>query len=184
MVDTTINKGDAYITDGDIVTVSNTNDTIRTSGNQIVVHIIPTTKIDYLYENAVAPIPIPITKQQRGQDPLDRIIDLKRIKEIVTVQGFLEDGGGSSAESKRDNLLTLGKKRGELTLVYGQRYSTNNLQTLWERNSDERGCFIMKMNFTSTTGKLGLNIGGGGGSQEPTERNISINVSLIRGKDM
>jgi len=39
------------------------------------------------------------------------------------------------------------------------------------------------MQFTSTTGKLGLNIGGAT-NEEPSERNIGINITLIRGKDM
>ena len=158
MTDTTINRGDSYITDGDIVTVSRPNNTIRTTGEQIVVQIIPTTKIDYIYDNNILPIPIPVSKSSRANLPLNRIIDLKRIKETITIQGFLSDETSSGAETKRDNLLTLAKHRGELTCVYGHRYSVNNYQTLFERNSAGRGCFIMKMQFTTTSGKIGLDI--------------------------
>ena len=183
MVDTTIDRGNAYITDGDIVTVSRINDTIRTSGDQIVVRIIPTTKIDYIYDNNIINIPIPLSRARRADNPLNRVIDLKRIKETMTIQGFLADETASSAEKKRDDLLTLAKHRGELTFVAGHQYSINNYQTLWKRDSDERGCFIMKMGFTVTAGKVGLDIGGAT-NQEPAERNIGVNMTLIRGKDM
>ena len=51
LTDFTIDRGNCYLTDGSIVTVTNTNDTIRVTGSQIVVQIIPTTKIDYIYDN-------------------------------------------------------------------------------------------------------------------------------------
>ena len=196
MVDTTVNRGDCYITDGTISQSGNTT-TITTTEDQIVVQIIPTTKIDYIYDNNIVTIPIPNSRAKRSNLPLNRIIDLKRIKETLTIQGFLADETSSSAEKKRDDLLTLAKHRGELTVVFGHKYSTNDYQTLWKKpvnsGSEERGCFIMKMSFTSTTGKIGLNIGGvsttrADGSvvytEEPAERNIGFNMTLIRGMDM
>tara|TARA_R100000501_G_C2586799_1_gene88112 strand:- start:280 stop:828 length:549 start_codon:yes stop_codon:yes gene_type:complete len=182
MATTTVNRGDAYITDG-VVTHSGTTTTITTTGTQIVVHIIPTTKIDYNYDNNIVSIPIPVSLGDRAKLPLNRIIDLKRIKESITIQGFLEDSSGSSAENKRDDLLTLGKHRGELTVVYGHKYTTNNYQTIFERNSVGRGVFILKMGFTSTAGKVGLDVGGPT-NEETGERNIGINITLLRGRDM
>mgnify|MGYP001618254738 FL=1 len=188
-----VDKGNCYITDGSI-SQSGNNTLITTTGNQIVVQINPSTKIDYMYDNNITNIAIPLSKGSRANTPLNRVIDLKRIKEIITVQGFLADeqidtdNNGTrdtfiSAERRQTDLLELAKHRGELTLVYGNKFSTENYQTLWEANSLERGCFIMKMQFTTTTGKIGLDIGATSG-QFPPERNIGINITLIRGKDM
>ena len=186
-----VNRGDCYITDGTISQSGGTT-TITTDEDKISVQIIPTTKIDYIYDNNIVNIPIPNSRDKRSNHPVNRIIDLKRIKETLTIQGFLADEEGSSAEKKRNDLLTLAKHRGELTVVFGHKYSTNDYQTLWEAirddienvtNSGEHGCFIMKMQFTTTTGKIGLNIGGVT-NEESSERNIGVNITLIRGQDM
>ena len=188
-----VDRGNCYITDGSIS--QSGNDTlITTTGNQIVVQINPSIKIDYIYDNNITNIAIPLSKGNRSNTPLNRVIDLKRIKETLTIQGFLSDeqidtdNNGTrdtfiSAENRQRDLLTLAKNRGELTLIYGNKFSTENYQTLWEANSSERGCFIMKMQFSTTTGKIGLDIGATSG-QFPPERNIGINITLIRGKDM
>lgn len=190
MPSVTVNRGDCYITDGSINSSDETT-TITTNGEDIVVQIVPTTKVDYIYDNNIVNIPIPNSRGNRSRLPLNRIIDLKRLKETLTIQGFLADEQDSSAEKKRNDLLTLSKHRGELTVVYGHKYSTQNYQTLWERNIGERGCFIMKMSFTSTPGKIGLNVDASSYDAtpftkniEPSERNIGVNITLIRGQDM
>ena len=187
MVTTTVNRGDMYVTDGVLSNTVNPT-TITTTGDQLVVHIVPTTKIDYNYDNQIISIPTPISRQKRGQEPINRNIDLKRIKEVITAQGFLadenrSDGVAKSAEGKRDDLLTLAKKRGDLTLVWGHKYSTNNYQTRFVPGVGSGGVHIMKMGFSSTVGKLGLDIGGAT-NQEPAERNIGVIITLMRGKDM
>ncbi len=181
MVSTEINGGDLYITDG----VINTDNTITTSGSQLVVRITPTTKLDYTYDNNIIFFPIPISKQDRGDEPFSRVIDLKRIKESITAAGFLADEISSSAEKKRDDLLVLAKKGGDLSIVWGRTYITNNYQTIWKRNASasEFGVFVLKMTFTTTPGKIGQDIAGAT-DQEPSERNIAIIITLVRGKDM
>ena len=186
-----VDKGNCYITDGSI---NDAKTIITTTGSQIVVQINPSTKTDYIYDNNITNVPIPNSRGSRNKIPLNRIIDLKRVKETITIQGFLSDeqidtdNNGTrdtfiSAENRQRDLLTLAKHRGELTLVYGNKFSVENYQTLWEKDSSEKGCFIMKMQFTTTTGKIGLDMGATSG-QFPPERNIGINITLIRGMDM
>ena len=186
-----IDKGNCYITDGSI---NDAKTIITTTGSQIVVQINPSTKTDYIYDNNITNVPIPNSRGSRNKIPLNRIIDLKRVKETITIQGFLSDeqidtdNNGTrdtfiSAERRQTDLLELAKHAGELTLVYGNKFSTENYQTLWKKDSSERGCFIMKMQFTTTTGKIGLDIGATSG-EFPPERNIGINITLIRGMDM
>jgi len=169
MVD--INVGDVYITSGSV------SGNIITGGTTVR---IDTTKIDYNYDNQIAALPIPVPKGERGSvTPFARAIDLKRINEAITVQGFLSDEAAASPTTKRDNLLTLGKLSGVLTIVWGQ--SPN--RTIWTANVDPEtntGMFINKMTFTETTGKLGEKVSG-----NPTrESNIGVQIQVIRGKDL
>lgn len=172
MADTEIDAGNIYITDGSIVG----NNVISTSGSQKVVRIV-TTKIDYNYDNPVFQIPIPLSPGNRSTTTsYSRAIDLKRIKEVVSVQGFLADEAAESAITKRDNLLTLGKTGDELTVVWG----LSPFQTLWQRGVIPYGAFIIKMMFTETAGIVGEPVSG---SSLP-ERNIAIQIQLARGKDL
>jgi hypothetical protein len=177
-----IDAGNVYITDG---TVS--GNTISVSGNQKVVKI-DATKIDYNLNNAVTVIPIPISRGNRGNTPYSRVIDLKRIKEVISIQGFLPNEPNESDITKRNNLIYLAQKGGELTVVWGKDYSTNKYQTLMRpppsgTDQNLRGVFIMKLMFTETAGYMGEEVGGAT-NEEPSERNISVQVQLVRGKDM
>ena len=104
---------------------------------------------------------------------------MKRIKEAVSVAGFLEDESGESAFTKKTNLLNLGKNGDALTIVWG----LGDYQTKWASNTDpsvNTGVFISKMTFTETAGLFGENVTA---SPQP-ERNIAIQIQLVRGKDM
>lgn len=189
MATITVDANNIYITDGNLQSNSNT---ITTTGNQICVQIIPTTKIDYVLDNNLQQVPIPIPKGDRGDEvPFQRIIDIKRIKENVTATGYLADeasgasGTWSSARKKMNDLITLSKDRGELTVVWGKYYATNNEQISWRPDSsnDLYGAFILKVQFTESVGKIGTIVSAAAG-EEPAERNIQAIVTLVRGKDM
>jgi len=177
MVDTTIDAGNVYITDG---TTNGT--TITTTGSQIVIKIDPTTKIDYNLDNSVIPIPNPVSGGNRGTvNPFTRIIDLKKIAEVISVQGTLSNNANRRGITERDNLITLMKNRGELTVVWGQ----GNYQTLFKKPgaSDDvtlRGMAIVKLSFTEFAGIVGSSFTG----DAPPERQMDVQVQLIRGKDM
>ncbi len=171
-----IDVGNVYITTGTV------------SGNNITGGItvkIAATKLDYNYDNQITAIPIPLSTGNReefddaDEEPFARAIDLKRINEAITVQGFLEDETSETAITKRNNLLNMGKVKGALTIVWGQ----SPYQTLWrpETNPKEgNGIFINKMTFTETVGIIGESV-----SVNPQpERNIAVQLQVIRGKDL
>ena len=169
MVD--IDNGNVYFTTGTV------------SGNTIIGGTtvrIRSTKLDHNYDNTIAVIPIPLSKGNRdSKTPFSRAIDLKRIKEAITVQGFLEDESGESSVTKKNNLLTIGKTGGALTLVWGQ----SPYQTIFTADGDPEintGVFINKMTFTETVGIMGDLVTG---NPQP-ERNIGIQIQVIRGKDI
>ena len=192
MATTTITDGNIYIFIG---TVS--GNTI-THGSNVLVKI-HSTKIDYNYDNPIALIAIPVSKGSRAANTIrTRAIDLKRVKEAISIQGFLDDEETESATTKRDNLLSLGKgavlwgntvpdgasgsfsKNTSLAVLWG---TSGNYRTYWRPNENagvNSGVFILKMMFTETAGIVGEDVLG---DSQP-ERNIAIQMTLVRGKDI
>ena len=165
-----IDNGNLYITSGSV-----SGNTI-TGGTTVQ---IQTTKNDYNYNNNVAVLPITISKGNRtSKTAYARAIDLKIINEAVSVQGFLIEELTSRAIDKRNNLITLGKTGGGLTMVWGQ----GNYQTLWEPGTSPYGVFIQKMMITEIAGQIVTESGFTG--DPPPERSLAIQVTLIRGKDL
>lgn len=181
MVTTTIDPGNIYV-----AWLDWTPDTLPISGNTIThtankVVKITTTKIDVNLDNSISLLPIPVSKGGRGANTTyARAIDLKNIKEGITVQGYLADETNESAITKRNNLISLGKDNDALTVVWGQ----GNYQTLWRPNQNapktDTGVFIQKVMFTETAGIVGEAVSG---DAQP-DRNIAIQITLVRGKDM
>ncbi len=193
----TIEEGNVYITTGTVEGTATTNQINDGSGGVTVK--IWATKIDQNLDNPVSLIAIPVSKAGRAVlqsgdlQTHARAIDLKRIKESVSVQGFLEDEAGKSAWEKKKDLLRLAFQRGELTLVWGIDYTkltpspgTETHQTLWTPNRSNpllgTGAFIGKIQFTETAGKIGEAEGTAG--EEPPESNIAIQIQFLRGLDI
>ncbi len=163
-----IDTGNLYITSGSV-----SGNTI-TGGTTVQ---IQTTKLDYNYNNALQKVPIPVSKGNRTTTTAyGRTIDIKRIDEAISVQGFLIEETGSRAIDKRNNLITLGKTGGGLTVVLGQ----GNYQTLWKAGTSPYGAFIQKMMITETAGQVGIAYTG----DTPPESSLAIQMTLVRGKDM
>ena len=51
--------------------------------------------------------------------PLTRINDLKRLKEVITINGFLEDTDSSSGLAKKNTLRTILQSAATCTLAWG-----------------------------------------------------------------
>ena len=163
-----IDTGNLYITSGSV-----TGNTI-TGGTTVQ---IQTTKNDYNYNNALQKVPIPVSKGNRTTTtPYGRTIDIKRIDEAISIQGFLIEEPTSRAIDKRNDLITLGKTGDALTLVWGQ----GNYQTIWKPDTSPYGVFIQKMMITETAGQAGIAYTG----DPPPERSLAIQITFVRGKDM
>ncbi len=175
MATKTIVAGCFYICEGN-VTVTSTDITADT-----IVEIF-SSKIERDYDDALVEIPAILTKGQRPEasakkdEPVARIVDLKRIKEAISVQGALEDESGETARVKQKNLLDLAKRKGTLTVVWGTPTAD---QTVWKPETDPKdgtGIFIRKMKFTETAGIYG--------DTSLVLRKIDIQLQVVRGKDM
>ena len=168
MATKTIINGVVYITTGSV-----NGNVITYDVNKLVE--IWSAKIEYDYNNAIKSHPLSVPGGERGEEPEIQIIDLKLITEVISIQGGLEDEDSESAKDKRNNLLEMGKKNGELTVVWNR--TANGEQTLLKKDRDNRlsGMFINKMKFTETAGKLSESK-----IDTTPERKIDINVQLIR----
>lgn len=171
MVETNIIDGNFYITTGEVK-----GNLITHDDNKLVE--IFSAKIEYDYQNQAPVRSIPLTGGQIGEkNPFSINIGIKKIVEVISIQGHLEDEDSESAKDKRNNLLTMGKKNRELTIVWGK----TGDQTLWKRNtnSQEFGVSITKIKFTETAGKLSEST-----VDTTPERKIDIQLQLTRGKDL
>jgi len=82
MVD--IDAGNLYITTG---TLDSSPATSISGGTTVQINL--TQKIDYISQNIILFIPIPVSKGNRGTKiPHVRALDIKRITETLGVQGF------------------------------------------------------------------------------------------------
>lgn len=179
MAATTLDAGNIYITDAPSSEITTTQ--INTGYTVIK---IETQKIDYNYNNPVVKIAIPVSGGNRATKTAHSfIIDLKRIGEAISVQGFLADESTERAFTKRENLITLGKTKGELSVIWG----LTNHQTAFKAKESAvlRGVFIEKMMFTETPGFVGESLTADVSANEcASERNIAIQITLVRGKDV
>lgn len=177
MPTTDIIDGNVYITTGSVSGNTITHDT-----NKLVK--IHSSKIEYNYINEIKIRPLPETKGTRGEEPETQIMDIKNITESITVTGVLDDEATDSSFTKKQNLVEMGKKNGELTLVCG----TTPYQTLWKPDSANKkhGVFIQKMSIPETAGIVGeaVTTDPSGGSTAQAETNRAITIILVRGKDI
>lgn len=170
----TIINGCFYVCEGN-VSITTTEITADT-----IVEVF-SSKIDYNYDDALMEIPMVTSKAGTAEadanddEPVTRIVDLKRIKEGINVQGALEDETSETARTKLNNLLDLAKRKRVLIIVWG----TGADQMVWKPFADPKegtGVFIKKMMFTQTAGVYG--------DTSIWLRKIDVQLQFVRGKDM
>jgi hypothetical protein len=173
---TEIDGGNAYLTTGSV------------SGNTITggttVKINTTTKIDYTLQNDMSVLPSAISGGNRGnREPFSRIIDLKKIREELTITGTLAEETDERAITKRDNLIQMMRNEGALTLVWGQTPHQTLIKV--DTDNDLFGVFISRLGFSETSGFVGnehtSDVSGG---TAKGERSTDVVIHLIRGRDM
>lgn len=118
----TISGNDVYLTSGSV-----SSNTI-TGGTTVK---ISTTKIEELAVKTLIHIPGPVPKgQSTTTAPWAWTVDLKRIKRVFTVRGFLIDETGDTKETKRKNLRTLYGLGGIATHLEGDLSTTKMAGTV------------------------------------------------------
>ena len=174
-----IEKGMVYITSGAV-----SGDTI-TGG--ITVVIDADTKFDENLVNEVIEfnIPVPPGAPSTTQAPESQLIDLKKIKHVVTVQGTFATDPTTTAFEKKRNLKILSgyggtledsqmvgqtKKTGYVTVIRG--IDANDSQERWVGN-------IIKVQFTETPGKVVAD----GATDIKTDVVHAVQVQIAVGKE-
>lgn len=142
------------------------------------VKIDPTTKIDYQLDNDLVVIPIPKSGDRTSTNPHTQIVDLKKIRETIAIQGSIAEETSEAAIEKRNNLITFMKQGNELTLVWGR----GTYQTLMKPNDSNslEGVIILRLQFTESSGLLGESKTG----DPAPERTTDVQIALVRGQDI
>lgn len=110
-----------YLTNGSL-----SGDTITTTGSQVVVKVNTSDRnprVEYDYVNdPIGPDPVVIDSPGSGGSdvPTRKIKDLLRLRETISVTGFLSEEDSTSALSKRNDLNTLIKFGKVITVVWGK----------------------------------------------------------------
>lgn len=109
---------------------------ISLEGNNTNVDILITKQVEHVMDKQISQLPVP---KQGGQV---FNIDIVRLKQIITINGILEDTNAKSGLTKKNDLLTLVKTAGTYTLAWGtgataQSY-TGSIQKILIRESQGR----------------------------------------------
>ncbi len=91
------------------------NQTATITGSEgTTVDILLTRQVEFAMDKQLQSLQVP-----KQSTPLTWNIDLKRLKEIITVTGTLLDTNAVSSKTKLDNLRTIMQNAGKCTLAWG-----------------------------------------------------------------
>lgn len=175
----TIDAGSFYVTTGTI-----SGDTI-TGGTTVR---IDTTKVDYNFDNnELTILPMPTSKGNRsGASQTDKekttIVNLLRVKIIISIQGMLIDDSTDSSLAKKNNLITLAELGHGVSIVWGKTTiaddQTESKQQKYEYNSSTGyGAFVQKMMVTETAGQYT------DGTKVIPEKKFDVQISFVIGTE-
>ena len=105
-----------------------TNITLTKSGTSVVIQV---TNEEHVLNKMLTKINVPQTKQLWGLGPNPtRILDLLRIEERLNVDGMLITDAVNNSSAKRDNLISIFKAGGVITMTYEGSSITGNMDKL------------------------------------------------------
>jgi len=99
--------------------------------------------VEHNFDKVLVDIEVP--EKDEDNDPLTWLIDLRRLKETITLTGWLQDESGSSGLTKKNNLRSILQSAGTMTVAWGtgvnaQSYTANiakaSIKELPERRTD------------------------------------------------
>lgn len=137
-----------------------------------------TTKIDHNADKPLINIPVPRQKADMDGEtaPSTYLIDIGRVKEVITVQGILIDDATTSAQEKKTNLMKIIYYERSVTFTWGsgvraQTYTGN----------------INKCSITETPGIIGVQSQVDREVENTTgyrsEKNFAIQIALMVGTE-
>ena len=129
-----------------------------------------TTKLDHNVDKPLTNIPeIRQDEAMENQDaPGTKLVDLGRIKELITLQGYLHDETTEAAVTKKANLLIIVYHKKAVKITWG---TGARAQTYYGN--------VNKCMITETAGIVGQQQSG-----YECEKNFAIQLSLLVGKDV
>lgn len=127
------------------------------------------TKLDHNIDKPLVNIPLPRQKSSMDADTAwgSYLVDIGRIKELITLQGTLIDETTESALTKKNNLFSIVGYKRAITITWG---TGSNAQT--------RTGNISKVMTTETPGIVGEQQSG-----YYSEKNFAVQLSLMVGTD-
>lgn len=92
------------------------NKTARITGSEnTTVDILLTAPVEHDMDKQLVILAIP-----KQTPPVTYLIDLKRLKEVITINGtLLDESGSNDAKTKADNIRTIMQNAGSCTLAWG-----------------------------------------------------------------
>lgn len=127
-----------------------------------------TTKISHNVDKPFKDLQQPDLDGTKSTTEKTLLIDLGRIKEVITVQGYLVDESAEPALTKKDNILLMVRKQGV------------PITATWGTTSKSMEGQINKVMFEETPGIIADD----GQPANSDEKNISITFSLIAGTNI
>ena len=132
-------------------------------------------KIELDLTNPIGVIPISISGGNVGEKvPMSLIMDLKRIKKTINVQGVLADDAAESGTAKRDNIISIMENTKGFMVLWGP---SGNYRTIFGNVGDIK-VYFDKMKFTETSGNYGEAVTG---DAQPF-RKIDVQLQFTIGK--
>lgn len=128
-----------------------------------------TTKLDHNTEKPIVNIPIPRQKASMDAEdtPSTYLIDIGRVKEVISIQGMLIDDATTSAQERKTNLLKIIYYERSCTISWG----TGSRAQTYTGN-------INKVMITETPGIIGEQK-----TNYESEKNFAIQFSLMVGEE-
>ncbi len=139
-----------------------------------------TTKLDHNLDKPIIDIQLTDNKDtmDTNKDSLSRwesfLIDIGRVKEIITVQGFLADDSSTSALTKKENLFKIVGNSRNTTITWGTDTGGGS------QNKQTRSGNATKIGVTETPGKMGTQ---GPTAGDSGEKMFAVQLALIVGGD-
>lgn len=139
------------------------------------------TKLDHNVDKSLADFPVVrlVSAQDSEQEPDSQLLDIGRVKEVITVQGYLVDESSESAQTKKTNLLKIVYHERSITVAWGTP-DTAVPDNPRGREQSYTGN-ISKIGFTETAGIIGIQQGPAGDTGYYSEKNFAVQFSLIVG---
>jgi len=131
-----VDGGNVYVFVGSI----DASDVITGTNDDNDIVQISTVSVKHNFQKQITSLDIPVSfinqvRNGGSSTPLTYLIDLLRIKRLITVDGWLDDEASQSALTKKNNIINLCQRGGNVQVVWGQ--NSTSTRQLYSGNFDK-----------------------------------------------